>query len=460
MRSRRQIALIVIGLVTVALIALAGALSGRRPVEPGQEEKRKREERCALDGTKVNPLYGVETYLEDGTYLRFASIESALKWLKAGKKDNICYFTVADEVTGQRLDAGLAHFVVSDVITVPEVGNRIHAFMNRQDALRHIEQFNGRLMENPFGDEFIVPRIAQLDKLRVAIPSLPDSLPIHLALVRPIFKENRLDVTVVQCEGKDCAEEFLSDESVDAILCDLPQAILLTQRMPSARIVKNVLRANPFRPLFALVASPNAAETDPEALGGKSVALAAGVTHEFYMDQFLGQIGIQSDNVMTHQVGALSEAWEMVSHDRVPAAVLRTPYIEMARRKGMRLLVHDRNLPWMSVLVVRQTGDPGKSEVIKRFLLSLEQAVLALNLKPDEFRVVLKNKGGIPADLAERFPMPIFEGANAPSSDEAEPIIRWLVKKRLLAKAPAYEQVVDTSFLPDPDSIGLAFCCR
>ena len=54
------------------------------------------------------------------------------------------------EVTGQKSDSALRYFVESDVITVPEVKNRAHAFTSKEDGLKHAGQFNGKLIENPF----------------------------------------------------------------------------------------------------------------------------------------------------------------------------------------------------------------------------------------------------------------------------------------------------------------------
>jgi hypothetical protein len=126
----------------------------------------------------------------------------------------------------------------------------------------------------------------------------------------------------------------------------------------------------------------------------------------------------------------------------------------------MAFLADDRSLPWMSVMVFSHSAIANKREVIKRFVFGLEQSVLALNLKPDEFRTVLEAQGGIPESSRKKFPMPIFEGANAPSPDELEIIVSWLAQKGLQRKDVAYDELVYAKFLPNPDDVGLAFCCR
>jgi hypothetical protein len=93
-------------------------------------------------------------------------------------------------------------------------------------------------------------------------------------------------------------------------------------------------------------------------------------------------------------------------------------------------------------------------------VFALEQAVLALNLKPNEFSKLLRDQGGIPPEARDYFPMPIFEGANAPSKDEMLPVADWLVERGVLERKPLYDEVVDARFLPNPDDVGLAFCCK
>jgi hypothetical protein len=68
--------------------------------------------------------------------------------------------------------------------------------------------------------------------------------------------------------------------------------------------------------------------------------------------------------------------------------------------------------------------------------------------------------GAIPDGARKRFPMPIFEGAKAPAKEEIEPVVKWLKEKSFFSQIPAYDDLVNTRFLPDPNNVGLAFCCR
>jgi len=459
MLQRRRLVAIVVCILVFAVVALLGGILGKKTGKVQKEKTDQTAMRCAYDGTEISPMYQVDAYLVDKTTVSFCSIYCASRWYE-NNKDRVIYFTVNDEVTGNKFDSTLGHFVESDLVSVPEVNNRIHAFAVKEDALTHAKQFNGRLIKNPFGAAFVLPKIARMDTLTIGTPLVPDSMPVRLAVFRPIFKENMLDVKIVSFEGDKDGKRLLSKGFVDGIICDLPTGLVLAKGSPSVRIVKNVLRANPYRALFALVAGPEARVESVADLKGKIIAVPKGLSFRFYLEYYLKSNDVPLDEVVIRDVKNMAEAWELLKNGEISAALLRTPYTDMAIKKGMALLADDRNSPWMSVLVLKESVIKKKFKVIERFIFGLEQSVLALNLKPDDFSGLLQEQGGISKEWRKRFPMPIFEGANCPSPDEIETILNWLDEKGFLSKETPYEELINPSFLPDPNDVGLAFCCR
>ena len=436
-----------IGFLAVAAIAFMGGILG------------KKKGRCILDGTKINPIYEVDAFLDDHSTVPFCSLYCSTRWFTENR-GKVLYIRVTDEVTGQKFDSTLGFFVESEVVTVPEVKNRIHMFAREEDARAHARQFNGRVIKNPFGDSLLLPQVSQFDTLKVGVPSLPDALPLKLALYKPIFKENRVDVTVVPFDGEIEVRKLLSEGSIEAAICNLPEGILSATRSPRAQIIRNVLRANPFRPLFALVAGSRVRIQSLANLEGQSIAIPQGVSFRFYGEYFLTSSGVRPTRISFVEVEDLPQAWDLLSRGKVSAAILRTPYTEVARATGFTVLADDRTLSWMSVLLITQSAIQNKPGAIGKFLRGFEQSVLALNLQSDQYSWILQEKGGIPPEIRGKFPMPIFEGANAPSESEMEPVVEWLAKKGLLRRDTTYGDLVNPKFLPNPKDVGLAFCCR
>jgi ribosomal protein L24E len=134
--NKRWIALF----ITFVIISLGSSCKG---------ERQSIESRCDYDGAKIEPFNAVYFTLQDGREKKFCSITCAslsfpeLKsWIKEVR--------VVDERSGTGINASQAFFVESEVVTVPHVKNRIHVFGNREDAIKHLDKFKGRWIENPF----------------------------------------------------------------------------------------------------------------------------------------------------------------------------------------------------------------------------------------------------------------------------------------------------------------------
>lgn len=114
-----------------------------------QGERKSIEGRCDYDGVKIEPIYAVYFNLRDGTEKKFCSIVCAsMSFSKL--KNEVKKVMVVDEASEKRVSAPQAFFVESDIVTVPHVKNRIHAFGREEDAMKHLEKFSGRRVENPF----------------------------------------------------------------------------------------------------------------------------------------------------------------------------------------------------------------------------------------------------------------------------------------------------------------------
>jgi ribosomal protein L24E len=106
-------------------------------------------DRCDYDGTRIEPLYAVYFSLQDGSEKKFCSVVCASMSFSALKKQ-IKEVRVTDESSGAKIISSQAFFVESEMVTVPHVKNRIHAFAKKEDALKHIQKFKGGWVGNPF----------------------------------------------------------------------------------------------------------------------------------------------------------------------------------------------------------------------------------------------------------------------------------------------------------------------
>lgn len=112
-------------------------------------KKSQRFEKCDFDGVHIKPIYRVDAILKNNDAKRFDSIYCAYMWLSENKEP-ISHVMVRDEVTGEKIDASIAYYVDSEIITNNVNNNRVHAFLKLEDAERHAKSYKGRIVKNPF----------------------------------------------------------------------------------------------------------------------------------------------------------------------------------------------------------------------------------------------------------------------------------------------------------------------
>jgi len=126
-------------IVMVLLAAAATVWEQRSPVGS-----------CEMDGQPIDLHYQTDVKLKDGTWHSFCSIICARRWLDAKQIDFPEEARVRDALTGEPLDAYVAFFVESPIISNPSNGNNIHAFRHRTDVADHIRRFGGHEIDAPF----------------------------------------------------------------------------------------------------------------------------------------------------------------------------------------------------------------------------------------------------------------------------------------------------------------------
>jgi hypothetical protein len=124
----------VLGVAAVAALAGASQWLRTRPADV-----------CALDGSRIDPIYRIEIIDGQGGTHAFCCVACARLWLD--RQDTPTQrVLVTDENSGELFDAGAAYYVHSRVVTRPTTGNRVHVFKNRGDAEKHAEQFGGVIL--------------------------------------------------------------------------------------------------------------------------------------------------------------------------------------------------------------------------------------------------------------------------------------------------------------------------
>lgn len=129
--------------------------------------------RCSLDGSQIQSLYEVIIIQKDKSSRKFSCVISAQIWFRINS-ERVSSILVTDELTGEKIKAEHVFYVVSEVITTPHTGNKIHVFAKRSTARLHARQFKGELVKNPFQAQEKKPML--LARHRTNSPNSPDFL--------------------------------------------------------------------------------------------------------------------------------------------------------------------------------------------------------------------------------------------------------------------------------------------
>jgi hypothetical protein len=132
--------------MTAGRLAFWFALTAALAAYSRADIRARRHERCALDGSAIAPVRRVDLMRDAHVLRSFCSITCARRWPDVPAA---AYWRVHDEVTGRAIDARLARFVESRVVTVPARHERTHVFAHWADAKAHAETHGGREIENP-----------------------------------------------------------------------------------------------------------------------------------------------------------------------------------------------------------------------------------------------------------------------------------------------------------------------
>jgi hypothetical protein len=107
-------------------------------------------EACEMDGQAISPSLRVDLTMADGNSHAFCTIACAQRWLAGRANTAVKEALVRDAISGEPIDAYVAFFVRSELVTNRANGNAVHAFRFRADAMEHVRQFGGQLIEDPF----------------------------------------------------------------------------------------------------------------------------------------------------------------------------------------------------------------------------------------------------------------------------------------------------------------------
>ncbi len=284
------------------------------------------------------------------------------------------------------------------------------------------------------------------EKVGLKIGSIPrtfDMIP-YVAQQEGLFEKQGLSVEIVTFRSTIEMNSALLAGELDGIIQGVFEAVNLNKEKETAKLVGHALMPR----MFVVVSSPKSNITSPAQLKGKEVAIGTGTIVDYAIDRLLMAEGIDPKGIVKVNVPSMPVRLEILSQEKVPAAILSPPLSDLAVLNGCKVVMDDGKQP---------LGGPGllfainalknKPEAIKRFVQSWQQAVDMVNANPEKYRALFVDVAKVPEPLAKQLAVPTFPKLQLPAEAEVTPVVKWMADKGLINKPLRLQDIVDTSFL-------------
>jgi NitT/TauT family transport system substrate-binding protein len=291
---------------------------------------------------------------------------------------------------------------------------------------------------------------AKYETVRVGYVPLPDALPLWKAQQADFWPKAGVYVELVPFEKEGELRAALNKGDIDGALIDLVQAIGLKAGGLDLQVTSVALGQTPAEGAIQIVVNHDKYKK-PEDLKNVPIEVSKGTVEEYAAEQMLLAAGLKPDEIKFASSGTDDERTRALLTRSIGVAVLPEKYGFIAQGRGARVLLSDAQAKTslsQTVYAFRTDRLSAKADAITRFFRGYNWAVAETMLKSPGLADLLAQNAKLAPEEAKLYPIPPFQGAAAPSKESVEAVSQWLLSKGMIKAAPAYDQLVNASVLP------------
>ena len=288
----------------------------------------------------------------------------------------------------------------------------------------------------------------------IRIGTLPteDTLAIHVADQKGIFKNRDLEVKVTVFKSAQERDAALQAGQIDGFMGDIVAVAALQQSGTPVSIVSILLGAVPSEGRFGIVVPPESTATTVAQLKGMPIATSSNTITEYVIDSLLKENTLNDSDIKKVEIKALPVRLEAVMSGKVQAAALPDPLLALAEKQGAHLIIDDTKGVNISqtVLVLRKdflAKDDNKTAV-KSLLVGINDGVGLINKNPDAYRKLLVDKAKLPKPIENSYKINTYPEVQLPTKDEVGQVLDWMVKKNIIKPGLTYKDLVNREVQP------------
>jgi NitT/TauT family transport system substrate-binding protein len=296
---------------------------------------------------------------------------------------------------------------------------------------------------------------ASLKKVRASMMNAIHDLPLLVARDEGFFRDEGLDVEIIKTPGS--GQRNSDHQALRPNVFDRTMEALYDQgacdqfRMCEWGVMKRAVESNVtagHRPAkivalgaamstFAIVADPKSGIYEPEQLKNKPIGVSPYNGSHFTTLKLLEGF-LKRDQIQTTFAGTMKERLDAASRGEVAAVSLMEPWISVAEKRGMRVLMESHSTR------SEAAGDELDGPTLAKMFRAEAEASRAIEKNPERYaRYLVEEAGG----LLELKDLKLSRILNAPpepyTRERFEHTYQWTLDWALVPPGATYENTVD-----------------
>ncbi|MCR5083826.1 MAG: ABC transporter substrate-binding protein, partial [Parasporobacterium sp.] len=142
--------------------------------------------------------------------------------------------------------------------------------------------------------------------IKIGVLRTADSLPVYVADALDLFKDNGVDVELVEFSSASDQSKAMEAGAIDAMMTDMVVQNLISKGGTKLKTITTALGADPTEGKFLVVSYPDSSITSLDDVSGKSVAISEGTMMEYLVDSYFKELGIDINSVEKVNIPSLS----------------------------------------------------------------------------------------------------------------------------------------------------------
>lgn len=288
------------------------------------------------------------------------------------------------------------------------------------------------------------PQQKEEGKIRIGSLPMVASLPAYVAYQEGLFEKQGVQVEIVPFRSTVELKTALFTGDLDGLIGEIFWVVSLNVNEKTSKLV-----GCDFMPrTFELVASSGSGINSPSQLKGKEIAVATSTVVDYALERFLRTNGLNPGDIVKANIPSMPLRLESLNQGKVPVAIFTPPLSDLAVLNGGRVIIDDVEHPFAgSGLIFSLKSLADKPNTVTSSIQAWHQAVELINANPEKYRGTLNEIASVPEVLSQSLKVPAFGKLEAPDKEEFKLVVDWFIKKELMSKKLAYEEVVETSYL-------------